>query len=178
MRCSFVRAWSNSRICACTVTSRAVVGSSAMRRLGFGSNGHGDDRPLPHPAAELMGVIGEPIGRIGHTDPFEQLGSLSFRLLALVSDKDLGDLLANSQYRVEGAERVLVDNAHLVPPYLPQLLLGELHQVSTLQLNAAANSGSPGGEGAQGRANLRSCPSHSRRLVRRARPPLSRMRFH
>ena len=47
---------SSSRICACTVTSRAVVGSSATTRDGLAGDGHGDHHPLAQPAGELVGI--------------------------------------------------------------------------------------------------------------------------
>ena len=46
---------SSRRIWACTVTSSAVVGSSAMSRRGSQAMRRGDHGALAHPAAELMG---------------------------------------------------------------------------------------------------------------------------
>ena len=43
-----------SRIWAWIVTSRAVVGSSAISRSGVAGQGHGDHHPLAHAAAQLM----------------------------------------------------------------------------------------------------------------------------
>ncbi len=45
------------RICAWMVTSRAVVGSSAIRSAGRQAERHGDHRPLAHPAGELVRFI-------------------------------------------------------------------------------------------------------------------------
>ena len=45
---------STSRICACTVTSRAVVGSSAMITRRVVGDRHRDHHPLAHPAGELV----------------------------------------------------------------------------------------------------------------------------
>ena len=48
---------SRSRICAWTVTSSAVVGSSAISRSGFSDERHRDHRPLAHAARELVRVL-------------------------------------------------------------------------------------------------------------------------
>ena len=51
------RSWSRSRICACTVTSSAVVGSSAISSAGVVDQAHRDHRALPHAAGELVRVV-------------------------------------------------------------------------------------------------------------------------
>ena len=58
-----------SRICACTVTSSAVVGSSAISRSGFSDERHRDHRPLPHAAGELVRVLRRPARRGGGSRP-------------------------------------------------------------------------------------------------------------
>ena len=50
---------SRSRIWACTVTSSAVVGSSANSSLGPQASAIGDDDPLAHAAGELVRVLAE-----------------------------------------------------------------------------------------------------------------------
>ena len=50
---------SRSRICACTVTSSAVVGSSAMSRLGLAGERHRDHHALAHAAGELVRIVVE-----------------------------------------------------------------------------------------------------------------------
>ena len=55
-----VSAWrraSSASTCACTVTSSAVVGSSAMMRLRPARHRHGDDRALAHAAGELVRIL-------------------------------------------------------------------------------------------------------------------------
>ena len=51
---------SRSRICAWMVTSRAVVGSSAMSSRGLAGERHRDHHPLPHAAGELVRVVVQP----------------------------------------------------------------------------------------------------------------------
>ena len=41
---------------ACTVTSSAVVGSSAKQQAGLAGEGHRDHHPLAHPTAQLEGI--------------------------------------------------------------------------------------------------------------------------
>ncbi len=63
-----VSRWSSrisSRICACTVTSSAVVGSSAISSLGLAGERHRDHHPLPHAARELVRILPEPPRRLG-----------------------------------------------------------------------------------------------------------------
>ena len=49
----------SSRICACTVTSSAVVGSSAMRTFGIAGERHRDHHPLAHAAGQLVRILVE-----------------------------------------------------------------------------------------------------------------------
>ena len=56
---------SRSRICACTVTSSAVVGSSANRSLGPHDERGGDHDALAHAARQLVRVLVEPVRRLG-----------------------------------------------------------------------------------------------------------------
>ena len=51
---------SSSRICACTVTSSAVVGSSAISSCGRFDDRHGNQNPLPLPARKLVRIIAIP----------------------------------------------------------------------------------------------------------------------
>ena len=54
------------RICASTITSSAVVGSSAIRRLGSQHERERDHDPLPHAAGELVRVLLVAGGRDPH----------------------------------------------------------------------------------------------------------------
>ena len=66
-----LRLTSSSRICACTITSSAVVGSSASSTLGAQRERHRDRGALAHPPRELVRVAVGPIGR--DADELEQL---------------------------------------------------------------------------------------------------------
>ena len=64
---------SRSRICACTVTSSAVVGSSAMSSRGSHDERHREHRALAHATRELVRVVVEPPLGVGDADEVEQL---------------------------------------------------------------------------------------------------------
>ena len=64
------RSWSlciSSRICACVVTSSAVVGSSAISSVGVVDERHRDHHALAHAARELVRVVVDP--PLGARDP-------------------------------------------------------------------------------------------------------------
>ena len=61
-----------SRICAWTVASSAVVGSSAMIELRFQRERHRDHDPLAHAAGELVRVVVHPPRRLGNAHQLKQ----------------------------------------------------------------------------------------------------------
>ena len=63
LRCS---SRSSARICACVVTSSAVVGSSAISRRGLQRQRHRDHRALAQPAGQLAGIGIDAL--LGHRD--------------------------------------------------------------------------------------------------------------
>ena len=74
-----------SRICACVVTSSAVVGSSAISRLGWQDERHGDHGALAHAAAQLEGIgVDAPLG-LGDADLSQHLDGLLRALRSLVT---------------------------------------------------------------------------------------------
>ena len=77
---------SSARICAWTVTSSAVVGSSAISSLRLVGERHRDHRALAHAAGELVRVVVDAPGRVGDPDEPEQLDRALARLR-------LGDVL-------------------------------------------------------------------------------------
>src|ERR1700677_5384182 len=64
------RVFIRSRICACTVTSSAVVGSSAISTLAA-RQGHGDHHPLAHAARELVRIAPDLPKRLRDLHPFQ-----------------------------------------------------------------------------------------------------------
>ena len=63
----------SSRICAWTVTSSAVVGSSAISSDGIAGERHGDHRALAHAARELVRIVVDAPARVRDADLGEQL---------------------------------------------------------------------------------------------------------
>ena len=68
MPCLACRSFSSSRICACTVTSSAVVGSSAMNRSGRLASAMAIITRWRWPPEKLMRIGAEPRGRIDDAD--------------------------------------------------------------------------------------------------------------
>ena len=116
------------------VTSRAVVGSSAIEQPGLADQRHGDRHPLPHAAGELVRVARQPLGRLRHADqPQDLLGPVP-RRSALV---DVAGAAAaarrpgrRSSGRVERGQRVLEDHADGVAADLAQAGFGGGGQVA------------------------------------------------
>ena len=79
------RAGCTSRICACTVTSSAVVGSSAISSDGIVGDRHGDHHALAHAAGELVRVLPGPLLRLRDADEVEQLDGPRHRLALATS---------------------------------------------------------------------------------------------
>ena len=110
------RSLSRSRICACTVTSSAVVGSSAISSFGVVDQADGDHRPLAHAAGELVRVAagaavagcGMPTRSSISTARFMRDG-LRHLVVGLVR---LGDLVADAVEGVQRGLRVLEDHRH------------------------------------------------------------------
>ena len=135
-----------SMICACTVTSSAVVGSSAMSSFGVERQRHGDHRALAHAAGELVRVVVHATVRLRDADQPEQVdGPLGRRLLGdvLVRLDHLDDLPADLVLRMQAGQRVLEDHADLGATDLAQLLVAHLQQVFALEQRRAADLGAP-----------------------------------
>ena len=82
-------------ICACTVTSRAVVGSSAISSFGRQASAMAIITRWHMPPGELVRVVPEPLAGVGDADEVEQLRGAGRRRLArktLVGANRLGDL--------------------------------------------------------------------------------------
>ena len=110
----------SSRTWAWTVTSRAVVGSSAISSDGSQGQGHGDHGPLAHAPGELVGVIVDALGRHGVCPPGRAApppccGPAAFGDLLVRADR-LDDLPADPVVGVQAGERVLEDHADLLAP--------------------------------------------------------------
>ena len=105
--------------CACTVTSSAVVGSSAISSARPAGQRHGDHYPLAHAAGQLKRIAVELAGRFGDAHALQQAARLRAGGGAaepLVQLDRLGDLLADAQHRVQAGHRLLEDHARTRAP--------------------------------------------------------------
>ena len=129
------------RISACTVTSSAVVGSSATSSGGSQRQRLGDHRPLPLAARQLVRVrVDAPLG-IGDLDQLEQLDRpLAGRLRRhrLVAAQHLGDLEPDRVHRVERRHRLLEDHRHVAAADLAQGAVVEADDLAAADLDRAA----------------------------------------
>ena len=106
---------SRSRICACTVTSSAVVGSSAISRSGVAGQRHGDHHALAHAAGHLVRIFVEAALRArgcarGRSASIARLRSAGAGCRAVVRAHRLGDLVADGEHRVQAGHRLLEDH--------------------------------------------------------------------
>ncbi len=79
---------------------------------------HGDHRPLPHAAGELVRVVADPLVRVRNADQPEQLDRALARVVlahVLVQPDHLDDLPADPVVGVQAGQRVLEDHPDLGP---------------------------------------------------------------
>ena len=131
-----VRRWRScrsSRICACTVTSRAVVGSSAIRRLGLAGERHRDHDPLPHPAGEVVRVAGEPLPASSGCPPAP--GAPRHGRVPPCGRSSRDAVIASAIWspigvdRVQRGHRLLEDHRDLVAAHRPHPASGERQEI-------------------------------------------------
>ena len=115
----------SSRISACTVTSSAVVGSSAISELRVAGERLRDHRALPLAAGELVRVGVDTPFRVRDLDQLEQLDGALWRALArrhrVVDAQRLDDLETDRVHRVQRRHRLLEDDRDLVAAHVAQL---------------------------------------------------------
>ena len=136
------RSSSSLRIWSWMVTSSAVVGSSAMSRLGSAGKGHGDHHPLPHAAGEFMRPGVHPPCRRGHADAAPDRRMVSARTclrgeVVMAADR-LVDLIADPHRRVERGHRILEHHGDARAADLSDSAVAELRQVGALEDDRAA----------------------------------------
>ena len=133
---SRLRRASRSRICAWTVTSSAVVGSSAISTSGSRASDIAIIARCAHPAGEFVRVCVDPPGSVGDADRVEhldrQLAGLPVVDVAVGADR-LDDLPADPVDGVEGGHRVLEDHPDPLAAELAKLGLARLDQVGPAQ---------------------------------------------
>ena len=123
---------------------RRLVSDQQLRLTG---QRHRDHDTLAQPAGELMRVVAEPLLRLGQAHQAEHLGgTIHGRCLAraAVQPDRLRHLVADRLRGVERAERVLEDHRDVIAADLAQVKLGQADQFPAVQLDRAADDGSPG----------------------------------
>ncbi len=107
-----------------------------------------DHRSLPHPAGQLMRVLGGDALRIRHPDQPEHLhgtGRCRGPASALMHRDRLADLPADSHGRIQAAGRVLEYHPHVVAPHRLHVPLRQCGQLRSGQPDRAAAIVPPGG---------------------------------
>ena len=107
---------------------------------GLAGERHGDHRPLAHAARELVRVVVEPGGGLGHAHQPEHAGGLGpggGPLHAPVPAQDLLDLEADGVDRVERGHGLLEDHGDAVAADLADLRLAQRGQVPAVEQDAA-----------------------------------------
>ena len=178
-----------SRIVRCTVTSRALVGSSAISRRGLAGQPDRDQGPLAHAAGELVGVLLRPRSGVRAGRPPERLDDLVVDVLArseAVREQGLGDLRADLRHGIEVRHRVLRDEPDLATADRPHVGLRCADELPAVERDAAARDAPAAGEqpddghrgGRLARAGLADDGDASRPRRSRGRRPPRRARCH
>ena len=109
---------------------------------------HGDHRPLPHAAGELVRVVVHPPVRARNAHPAQEFHGPFVRLFLgdrLVMGPDhLGDLPADLVQRMQAGQRVLEDHRDARTADVPHLVLAERQQVGPVEQGATRYVGARG----------------------------------
>jgi hypothetical protein len=126
---------------ACSVTSSAVVGSSASRSFGRRER-HRDERTLAHPARELVGVAARAGLGLGNPHSFERGDRFAPRVAAghvAVRADDVDDVPADRNDRIPGGGRLLRHVGDARAAHATHLGLAEPAEVAPLEDHRAGH---------------------------------------
>src|SRR5882724_11362102 len=116
-----------------------LVGDQQPR---FAGKCHGDDGALPHPAGQSMRIFLDTATRIGNADQIEQFDrprqGCHLRSTAMHEDR-FRDLPADREHRIERTHRILKDHCQPVATQEAHFIVGQLHQVATLEQDFTAD---------------------------------------
>ena len=136
----------SARICAWTVTSSAVVGSSAISSLGSLASAIAIITRWRMPPENSCGYSSTRLARVGDADQPEQLdralAGLRLGDVAVGADR-LDELLADLVERVQRGQRVLEDHRDVVAPDRAQLVFGQRHEVAARRTGSARRCRAP-----------------------------------
>ena len=133
-----------SRIWAWTVTSRAVVGSSAISSLGSLASAIAIITRWRMPPENSWGYWSHAVGGVGDSYQPEQLDRARPRLAlghVAVGEDRVGELPADLVEGVQGGQRVLEDHRDFVAADRPQLVVVHRHEVAAFEQDPAADLG-------------------------------------
>ncbi len=128
---------SNSRICFCTVTSSAVVGSSAMRRRGdfpcISRERHGNHRALSQASGKLMRKLSRAHGWFWNSGAFERFHHAAIDFLArkacVMRANRFGNLRAHAHDGIERRHRLLKNHGDVASAHGDPFALGKREQI-------------------------------------------------
>ena len=138
---SRVSRFKSARICAWTVTSSAVVGSSATISSGAIASDIAIITRWRMPPEYWWGYEDEAARRVGDRHPAEQRGDLARGLLprrAAVRVDGLAHLHAHREHRIERRHRLLEDHRDAVAADGADALVVERQEVGALEVDRAA----------------------------------------
>ena len=138
-----------SRICACTVTSRAVVGSSAISSLGSQASAMAIMTRWRMPPDSSCGYCLRRWAGLGDADQAQHLDRARFgrrAVEALMQRERLGDLPADREHRVERRHRLLEDHRDVVAADVAHLALGQRRADRVPWKRIVPSTMRPGGE--------------------------------
>src|SRR6266446_3406324 len=111
-------------------------------QLGVAAQRYGYHHPLEHASAELMGKLLEPALRVRYPDLLKTTHSLPAGLRLAhgkVEFKGFGKLALDRENRVEGGHRFLIDHGNLLAADAPDLSVGQLEQILTIEDDLTAH---------------------------------------
>ncbi len=111
-------------------------------QIGPQQQRHSDDHALLHPAAQLVRVAAEDIGRIGHSHEFQHLQDTLAGLAArggFMRENDFAQLALDGQRRIQRRLRVLVNHRHPVTAQRAQLAARHAHHILIFEQDRAAD---------------------------------------
>ena len=129
-----------SRICACTVTSSAVVGSSAISSLGSQASAMAIMTRWRMPPDSSCGYcLRRWAGSGMPTRRSISIARASARRAAepLMQGQRLGDLAADREHRVERRHRLLEDHRDVVAADVAHFPFGQVEQIGALEADRA-----------------------------------------
>ena len=112
---------------------RGLVGD---QELGAARQRDGDDHALPHAAGQLVRVLLQPAGGLGHADRSQQLDGRAIRFLLAdveVVAQRLGDLATDLDHRVQRGHRVLKHHSDLGSPVRAHVAVVEADEVDAVE---------------------------------------------